>query len=123
MGVDDRFKVARNVRTTEESQGLLGGGLAVTHIVEIDVASTVGEVQSVQVFERVPVTDDKALEVKVLRAEPPPEDYDQRARSAPLRGGKRFVLSVPKGGKARAELAYRLAFSNKLDIVGGSRRG
>jgi hypothetical protein len=122
MGVDDRVKVARNVRVAEESAGLLGGSLSVTHTVEIELASTIKPAIDVTVLERLPVTDDKALEIKVVRASPDPEPYDQADRDAPVRGGQRFDVTVDPERKTRVELTYRLVFAQKLDIVGGSRR-
>ncbi len=123
MGVDDRIKVARNVRAAEESAGILGGAIAVTHHVDIEISSTLKEPVEVTVLERVPVTDDKAIEVKVLEQRPPATPYDQADRGDPVRGGLRFeVIAVP-GKKVPIHLSYRLVFSQKLEIVGGNRRG
>jgi uncharacterized protein (TIGR02231 family) len=123
MGVDDRLKVARNVRVDEESAGLLGGSTAVTHTVEIELSSTLKDPVKVTVLERIPVTDDKALEVKIVRVTPQPEAYDQADRGTPVRGGCRFDLTLVPGKKTPIEIVYRLVFAQKLDIVGGSRRG
>jgi hypothetical protein len=123
MGVDDRVKVARNVRASEESAGLLGGSIAVTHDVSIELTCAMKEGIRVDVRERVPVTDDKNIEVKLLSAEPTPEPYDQSERGTSLRGGRRFVVQVRPGQKTSIELSYRLVLPAKLDIVGGNRRG
>ena len=40
MGVEDRLRVARNVRAEEENAGLLGGSIAITHAVTIDLTSS-----------------------------------------------------------------------------------
>ena len=72
--------------------------------------------------ERVPVTDDKAIEVKVLDARPPGDVYDQADRDQPIRGGRRFDVTVEPGKKTPIEVVYKLVFASKLDIVGGSRR-
>lgn len=123
MGVDDRVKVARNVRVDEESAGLLGGSLAVTHTVGIELSSSVRDPIKVVVLERVPVTDDKEIEIKIVKANPVPTAYDQSERGSPVRGGCRFEATVTPGKKLPLEIVYRLVFSSKLDIVGGSRRG
>jgi uncharacterized protein (TIGR02231 family) len=123
MGVDDRFKVARNVRSSEESVGLIGGSLAVTHAVSIEVTAAVRDLVNVSVLERVPVTDDKAVKIELAHERPTGVAYDQSERGAPLRGARRYELALEPGKKGQIELAYRLIFSNKLDIVGGSRRG
>lgn len=123
MGVDDRVKIARNVRAEEESAGLLGGSLAVTHTVGIELTSTIKDPIKVVVLERVPVTDDKAIEVKIVKATPVPTTYDQADRGSPVRGGCRFETAVGPGKPTTLEIVYRLVFASKLDIVGGSRRG
>jgi hypothetical protein len=123
MGVDDRVKVARNVRVEEESAGLLGGSLAVTHTVGIELSTVIKDPIKVVVLERIPVTDDKNVEVKIVKATPVPTVYDQSERGAPVRGGCRFEVTVTPGKKLPLEIVYRLVFSSKLDIVGGSRRG
>ena len=123
MGVDDRVKIARNVRASEESAGLLGGSTAVTHEVSIELTCAMKEGIRVDVRERVPVTDDKNIEVKLLSAHPTPEPYDQSERGTSLRGGRRFVVQVSPGQKTSIELSYRLVLPAKLDIVGGNRRG
>ena len=123
MGVDDRVKVARNVRVDEEAAGLLGGSLAVTHTVGIELSSTIKDPIKVVVLERVPVTDDKNVEIKMVKATPPPATYDQSERGSPVRGGCRFDTTVTAGKKLPLEIVYRLTFPSKLDIVGGSRRG
>lgn len=123
MGVDDRVKVARNVRVDEESAGLLGGSLAVTHTVGIELTSSIKDPIKVVVLERVPVTDDKDIEIKIVKANPVPTTYDQSERGSPMRGGCRFDTVVNPGKKLPLEIVYRLVFSSKLDIVGGSRRG
>ena len=122
MGVDDRFKVARNVRTSEESAGLIGGSLAVTHNVSIEVSASVRDAVSVTVLERIPVTDDKAVKIELAAERPSSTPYDQSDRGAAVRGARRFELTLEPGRKGLIELVYRLTFSNKLDVVGGSRR-
>lgn len=123
MGIDERIKVARNVRVAEEAAGLLGGTIAVTHDVDIELSSTIGGPADVTVLERVPVTDDKQVEVKIVRVNPPADPYDQADKGAPVRGGLAFHVTVEPERKSRLSVTYRLAFPNKLDIVGGSRRG
>lgn len=123
MGVDDRVKVARNVRVDEESAGLLGGSLAVTHTVGIELSSAIKDPIKVVVLERVPVTDDKNVEIKIVKATPVPAAYDQSERGSPVRGGCRFEVAITPGKKVPLEIVYRLVFSSKLDIIGGSRRG
>ena len=122
MGVDDRLRVARNVRSEEESAGLLGGSIAVVHTVTIDLTSSLGREATVEVVDRIPVTDDKAVEIKIVSMRPESEKYDQVDRDAPIRGGMRWRVALPPGGKSKVELVYRLIFASKHEIMGGNRR-
>jgi hypothetical protein len=123
MGVDDRLTVARNVRVTEESVGLIGGSRGVTHTVAIELSASVRDPVKVTVLERVPVSDDKAIKIEVVSERPSSVTYDQSERGAAVRGARRYELTLEPGKKERVELVYRLIFANKLDVVGGSRRG
>lgn len=122
LGVEDRLRVARNVRIDEGSAGLLGGSTAIEHAVEIELSSSLGRAVVVEVAERIPVTDDKAVEIELVRATPRAETYDQAERGAPVRGGVRFRVEVPAGNKAKIAYAYRIKLSSKSELVGGNRR-
>lgn len=122
MGVEDRLRVARNVRAEEESKGLLGGTTAVHHEVSVDAVSALGHDVELEVFERIPVTDEKDVTVTLTSSEPKAERYDQSDRAAPLRGGVYFKLAVPAGGKARLAFTYRIELPAKMELVGGNRR-
>lgn len=122
LGVEDRLRVARNARVDESTAGLLGGSLVVDHAVTIDLSSSLGRDVTVDVIERVPVTDEKDVEVKLTYARPDHERYTQAERGAPLRRGLRFSARVPAGDKAKIELGYRVTLPAKNEIVGGNRR-
>jgi len=122
LGVEERLRVARNVRAEEGSHGVLGGSVAVLHEVAIDLRSSLGFPATVEVRERLPVSDDGEIEVKRLSARPEPERYDQADLGAPVRGGLSWTVEVPAGGQARIEWSYRLAFPASDEIVGGNRR-
>jgi hypothetical protein len=122
MGVEERVRVARNARTDEESAGLLGGSTAVTQHISIELASALGMPITVEVLERVPVSEDKALNVEVVGVAPPASGYSQAERGAPIRGGMQWRLPVSAGGRARIEYSYRMTFPAKTEIVGGNRR-
>ncbi len=122
LGVEDRLRVARNARVEESSAGLLGGSSLVDHQVTVDLTSSLGVPVTVEVLERIPVTDDKDVSVKLTSALPEPEVYDQSDLGAPVRGGRRFRVEVPAGGKARVSYAYRVKLPAKSEIVGGNRR-
>lgn len=122
LGVEDRVRVARNARVAEASAGLLGGKTAVEHVVTIELASALGAPVIVDVLDRVPVSDDKDVEVELRAAQPKPEKYAQEERGAPVRGGQRWRVEVPAAGKARVEFAYRVTLPAKSELRGGNRR-
>jgi len=122
LGVEERLRVARNARIEESTAGLLGGSTVVDHAITIDLSSSLGQKVTVDVFERIPVTDDKDIEIKLSYTRPSHETYSQVERGAPLRGGMRMQVDVPAGGKNRVELGYRLTLPSKNELVGGNRR-
>lgn len=122
MGVEERVRVARNVRSDEETVGLLGGSTQINHSVSIELSSALGQQCVIEVFERLPISDDKAVAVELLAARPEPKEYTQAERGAPIRGGLLWRLLLPAGGKAKIEYQYRILFPAKTEIVGGNRR-
>jgi hypothetical protein len=122
MGVEDRLRVARNARADEDTAGLLGGSTVVDTTVTIDLASSLGRDAEVEVLDRIPVTDEKGLEVELVSTRPDAKRYDQADRGSPVRGGLRWSVTVPAGGKTRLELRYRVSFPSKNELQGGNRR-
>jgi uncharacterized protein (TIGR02231 family) len=122
LGVEDRVRVARNARVNEGSAGLLGGSTAIDHVVTVDITSALGHPVVLDVIDRVPVTDDKDVEVTVLHARPAYQVYDQVERGEPVRGGVRWTVEVPAGGRAQVEFGYRVVLPSKSEVVGGNRR-
>jgi hypothetical protein len=122
MGVEDRLRVARNVRSEEETVGLLAGSTVVTHTVTIELQSALGQSCQVDLFERLPVSDDKSVTIELVAARPEASPYTQAERGAPLRGGLQWRVVVPPAGKTRVEYQYRITLPAKTEIVGGNRR-
>jgi uncharacterized protein (TIGR02231 family) len=126
LGVEDRLRVARNARVVEDSAGLLGGSLSVEHQVTIELRSSLGSPAEIEVIDRAPVTDDKNLEVRALRAEPPPEAISTaqalEGSGLPPRGGLRWRVVLTPGGRQTIAHGYALKLSKNLEVVGGNRR-
>lgn len=122
MGVEDRVRVARNVRAEEESAGLLGGSTAMTHTVTLEIQSSLGQPIQIDVLDRMPVSEDKSLSVELIYDKPVHTPYDQVERGAPIRRGLKWRVPLPAGGKVKIEYQYRLVFSAKSEIIGGNRR-
>lgn len=122
LGVEDRIRVARNARVEEATTGLLGGSTAVEHAISIELASALGREAEVVVIDRIPVADDKDIDVKTLYIRPAAEGYTQAERGNPVRKGLRWQVTVPPGGKTKIELGYKIVLPSKSEIVGGNRR-
>lgn len=123
LGVERRIRVARNVRMTEETVGLLGGDTVLTHRVSITLTSALAAPALVDVIDRVPVSDDKGVALAALPARPEPEVYTQADRGQPARGVRAWKVIVPAGQSASIEFGYRVTLPSKSEIVGGNRRG
>ena len=122
MGVEDRLRVARNVRSDEDTAGLLGGSMVVTHTVTIELSSALGQPSTVEVLERLPVSEDKSMTVEFVAARPEASPYTQAERGAPIRGGLQWRVPLAAAGKAKIEYQYRITFPARTEIVGGNRR-
>jgi hypothetical protein len=122
LGVEDRIRVARNARVDEGTAGLLGGSTAVEHAISIELASALGREVEVAVIDRIPVADDKDIDIKTLYVRPAAEAYTQAERGSPVRKGLRWQVTVPAGGKTKIELGYKVVLPSKSEIVGGNRR-
>lgn len=122
LGVEERLRVVRNVRASEESKGMLGGSTAVHHKVSVEITSSLPAEVNVDVLERLPVTADKEIQVAIDKAEPRPEDYDQKTRGQSVRGGKLFRLAVKPGAKAALSFDYTITLPAGSELVGGNRR-
>jgi hypothetical protein len=121
LGVDDRIRVARNVRSDEAAAGLLGGSTVITHAVTIELQSALGHPVTVDVIDRVPVSDDGDVEIE-HEARPRAEPYRQKERGQPVRGGLRWAVPVVPGKRAEVLLEVRIKLPAKSELVGGNRR-
>ncbi len=122
LGVESRIRVARNTRVHESAQGLLGGSTAVEHQVTLELSSALGHAAVIEVVDRIPVSDEKDVEIVLLPGKPASEEYRQIERGLPVRGGRRWLLTLPPGGKAQIDFGYRITLPAKNEIVGGNRR-
>ena len=111
------------MRAKEDTAGLLGGDTIIDHTVSIELSSALGSPALVELIDRLPVTDEKHVEVTPKGARPEPERFTQAERGAAVRGGLRWEVIVPAGGRSAVEFSYRLTIPSKNEIVGGNRRG
>jgi uncharacterized protein (TIGR02231 family) len=122
LGVEERLRVARNVRAQESEKGLLGGTTQVRHTVSIEVSSALGVPAKVVVLDRIPITDDKEIEVKLVDSHPRAESYDQSDRHDPVRGGLRWEVEVGPGQEDAVRFTYDVVLPSKREVRGGNRR-
>ena len=122
LGVEPGISVARNTHFIETTHGLFGGDTALTHTVEIEVRSKLAEAVEVEVIERVPVSRDDEIEVKVLEVSPKAEPYSQKDRGQVIQGGRLFSLQLKPGESKRCTLEYRITIPSKQVLKGGNRR-
>lgn len=124
LGAEERVKVARNVRTREETSGLIGKTTAVEHSVTLEIRSSLTAPITLRVLDRVPVLEsgEDDLSVKLLSSQPKAKTYDQKERGAPLRGGLSWELELAAGERQELSFSYALELPAKREVVGGNRR-
>ena len=122
LGVEPSIVVARNTHYHETTSGLMGGSTDLNHKIEIEVRSKLARPARVEVFERVPTSDDDEITIKILRTEPEAEEYHQGNRGSMLRGGYRFALDLGPREAKTCTLEYRITIPTKSVLEGGNRR-
>ena len=122
LGIDERIRVSRNVRMSEESAGLLGGKRELHHEVEIELRSGINDRVRVDVIDRIPVTNDDDVSVEVVNENPTSTAYDQSELGQPVKGGRRWQVRLEPGGKQTLTRQYKIRLRAKDELVGGNRR-
>jgi hypothetical protein len=127
LGVEQAIKVARNSKYREESAGLMGGALLLQHHIDVELRNNLPRPAPIEVRERIPVTveGDDDVELKIGQVSPAWEEWKQEKQSpgeAELKGGRRWRVTVPAGGKQELRADYEVKISAKHELVGGNRR-
>lgn len=124
LGAEDRVRVARNVRTKEETSGLIGKTTAVEHRVSLELRSSLTTPCTLRVVDRVPVvaSGESDLEVKLLPSDPPPKRYSQEERGARIEGGLLWEVELGPGERRELGFGYVIELPAKREVVGGNRR-
>jgi hypothetical protein len=121
LGVEQAIKIARNATFTEQSTGLLGGGLALVHDVVIDLKNNLSRKALIEVRERIPIKreDDDTIEIEMGPVKPEWKEWDQ---DDSLNGGRMWLVDVGAGGEEQLKARYTVRISAKQQLVGGNRR-
>ena len=122
LGEEQRVRVARNVRAREESKGVFGGKIAMDHDVTFEAASSLAGDIELELVDRLPVTDDKDIDIELIKSEPKAENYTQSERHSYVRGGLHWKLPLKAGSTAKVSLTYRIGFDKEYELNGGNRR-
>ncbi len=122
LGVEERVRVVRNPSTREDTVGLLKGTTSIETNISIELASSLGRPITVEVYDRIPVTDDKEVTVERTGSNPQATTYTQKDRHQPIRGGLSWAVEVPAGGQTRVDFGYTISLPAKRELMGGNRR-
>lgn len=124
LGVEQGIKIARNARFEEVRSGEKVVAMTeLVHHVDVDVVNHLERDIAIEVRERVPVPEPQAeVVVEEGPVEPLWQPYDQEERGQPIEGGRRWELTVPRGGAQRLRARYVLKIYANNELVGGNRR-
>lgn len=122
LGVEERLQIARNVRTREDRSGLLKGTTEIHHEVSIELASALAFPVTIDVIDRLPISDDKDITVHDFSATPASTPYRQEERGAPVDSGLRWTFELPPNGREEILFQFMIKIPSKYEIIGGNRR-
>ena len=122
LGVDERIRVARNVRTEEEQLGLLGGKTSIEHTITTELTSNLGFTAQVEVLDRIPVAGHDDVTVKELDHSPPAKVYKINELQNALDGGRLWRITLEPGQTQNISSCYSIVISAKHEVQGGNRR-
>lgn len=124
LGVEQAIKCARNTRFIEKRSGTkVVATNDLWHEIDIELVNHLDREARCEVRERIPQPEEGA-EVVVEEGEvrPPWEPYLQDERGAPLRGGRRWNVTVPPSGTIQLAAKYAVKIYANNEVVGGNRR-
>lgn len=127
LGVDQAIKVVRNTNYREDTTGLMGGSLQLTHKIAIEVVNNSARKIDLRIQERIPVASSDADDIKVTVKTVAPnwEEYEPEPESAhidALQGGYEWKISMPPGERSELSASYEIRLPSKFELRGGNRR-
>jgi hypothetical protein len=122
IGVVESVQVARRAHMRESTAGLRGGTTLLEHTVEIDVANHLGREITLEVLERVPVSDEKDIRVEERPGDPAWQPDTELRDGRLVRGARVWRLAVPASGTRTLVGGYTVRIPTGKAVVGGNRR-
>lgn len=99
LGLDRALVPIRNVKLVTSEKGVFSKDEINEYEVSIELASSYGRALPVRIVDQIPMTDQKDVEVRLLRTEP-------AAALAKDNGALEWRLQVPPSGKTRVSFTY-----------------
>jgi hypothetical protein len=122
LGVEQRIKVARNIKYNEESSGIVGSNIKLNHLIEIEVRNLTDSKIRLHVRERIPVTDQKQEDIKISVTETTPPWKKYKPENYYLRGGYYWEMEIKPQEEEKIRAEYTVIISSKNELVNGNRR-
>ncbi len=124
LGVEQAIVCARNTAFEERrSSAQVVATAEFCHDIAIELTNNLGRVIDVEVRERIPhPAKDAEVVVEEQDITPAWQTYDQRERSAPLKAGRHWNVSIKPGTTEHLKARYVVKVYIKNEIVGGNRR-
>lgn len=101
LGIDRALKPIRNVRVVDAEKGVFSKDDVSEYTVSIQLANPYRTPVAVRLYDQVPVTDDKEVEIALLETRP-------QATHDKVRGHLEWRLNVPAGSKTEVSFKYTL---------------
>ena len=101
LGIDRALKPVRNVRVVDAEKGVFSKDDFSEYTVSIQLANPYRAPVAVRLYDQVPVTDDKEVEIALLETKP-------AATHDKVRGHLEWRLSLPAGAKTEVSFKYTL---------------
>ncbi len=102
LGIDRAVKPVRNIAVKQAEKGIISKDEITEYVVTTEIANPTGAPLLVRIIDQMPVTDDKDVEVKLLRVEPALHAQD------PVKGEIEWRVTIPASGKATVRFVYSL---------------
>jgi hypothetical protein len=101
LGLDHALRPVRNVQLVTTEKGVFSKDEINEYEVSIELANSNASAMPVRIVDQVPLTDQKDVEVRLLRTEPVAA-HDRRS------GALEWSVSVPPSGKTRVSFVYSI---------------